>query len=84
MMTAKPLYRYTRDDGGITVSPEKPNTDYTEKIRLIADKGKVLTKNGTDFYSVIDVNSASGWREVDAPAEYLHFGNLEQENNFKN
>lgn len=76
-MITKPLYRYLREDGGVTVSPIKPNKEYTEKIRLVSEKGKVLTKNGTDFYTVIDVNSKDGWHEVDAPSEYLHFGVLE-------
>ena len=31
------LYKYIRDDGGTTVSPVKPNIEYTEMFRLIAD-----------------------------------------------
>jgi hypothetical protein len=44
--------------------------------RLVADDRKVLTQNGNDFYSVIDVKSASGWYEVDAPVEYLYAGEI--------
>lgn len=35
-------------------------------IRLVADDGKWLT-NGVDTVSAIDVVSADGWTEVDAP-----------------
>ena len=34
------LYKYIRDDGGATVSPVKPNAEYVEMFRLIADEGK--------------------------------------------
>jgi hypothetical protein len=37
------LYRFIREDGGVTVSPKEPATDYTLLLRLIADEGKVLT-----------------------------------------
>ena len=37
-------------------------------IRLVADDGKWLT-NGVDTVSAIDVVSADGWTEVDAPPE---------------
>ena len=37
------LYRYTRVDGGTTVSTEKPDTEYTETSRLIANDGYILT-----------------------------------------
>ena len=60
------LYRYKREDGGITVSPNKPECDYTEKCRLVADEEKVLT-NGTIQCESIDVESADGWTEIDKP-----------------
>ena len=60
------LYRYTRPDGGISVSPIKPNVEYTEMVRLIADEGKTLT-DGTNTAMCIDVSSAEGWTEIDAP-----------------
>lgn len=63
------LYRYTREDGGITTSPVKPDCEYTEKYRLIADEGKVLTQDGADLYACTDVASVDGWYEVDAPEE---------------
>lgn len=62
-----PIYRYKRPDGGVTVSPIEPNCEYTEGVRLVADKGKLITKNGIDFYTVKDENSAEGWYEVDNP-----------------
>lgn len=55
-----PLYRYTRPDGGVTVSPIKPDAEYTELCRLIADEGMAIT-NGVIITDCIDVNSADGW-----------------------
>lgn len=62
------LYRYTRPDGGISVSPIKPNVEYTEMVRLIADEGKALT-DGTNTTMCTDVSSAEGWTEIDAPKD---------------
>lgn len=40
------------------------------KIRLYADEGKVLTNNvGSTYWNCIDVTSADGWEEIDAPVE---------------
>lgn len=58
------LYRYTRPDGGISVSPIKPNVEYTEMVRLIADEGKALT-DGTNTTTCTDASSAEGWTEID-------------------
>lgn len=63
------LYKYTREDGGVTVSPVKPEGEYTEKYRLVADDGKMLTRDGVDLYACVDVESVDGWYEVDAPEE---------------
>jgi hypothetical protein len=63
-MTVIPLYRYERADGGITVSPTKPQSEYTELYRLIADEGKFVTKDDIDLYSAIDTDSVDGWREI--------------------
>lgn len=60
------LYKYIRADGGTTVSPMKPNTEYTEMFRLIADEGKELM-NGDIRTPCIDVESTEGWSEIDAP-----------------
>jgi hypothetical protein len=63
------LYKYIREGGGVTVSPVKPNVEYTEMYRLVADDGKVLTQDGENFTICVDVESVDGWDEVDAPEE---------------
>ena len=62
------LYRYTRPDGGISVSPIKPNVEYTEMVRLVADEGKALT-DGTNTTTCTDVSSTEGWTEIDVPKD---------------
>lgn len=64
-----PLYRYIREDGGVTVSTVKPDCEYAEKIRLVADEGKMLTLGGETLCACADVDSIDGWYEVDAPEE---------------
>lgn len=59
------LYRYIRPDGGVTTSPVKPDCEYTERYRLVADEGKTLT-DGTNTADCVDVESVDGWTEVDA------------------
>ena len=59
------LYKFIRDDGGTTISPAKPNTEYTEMFRLIADEGKELV-NGDVHTICIDVEHTEGWTEIDA------------------
>lgn len=68
-MQIKKLYRYIRADGGVTVSPNKPDCEYTEMVRLIADEGKALTKDGENFTPCTDTDTAAGWYEVDAPED---------------
>ena len=64
-MEIKPLYRFLREDGGTTESPDKPDgADYTTGYRLIASEGKLLTDGATETYC-IDVDSADGWSEID-------------------
>jgi hypothetical protein len=64
------LYKYDRGDGKITVSPIKPtDKEYTEKYRLVADDGKVLTYNGEIVGEVIDTDAVEGWDEVDRPLD---------------
>lgn len=63
-----PLYRYTRPDGGVTVSPIKPDAEYTELCRLIADEGMAIT-NGVIITDCIDVDSADGW--IDCEPEVI-------------
>lgn len=59
-----PLYRYERADGGTTISPVKPDCEYTEMVRLVADEGKELTKDGDNFTSCVDTENSDGWYEV--------------------
>ena len=61
------LYRYSREDGGITVSPVQPDVEYTEMYRLVADEGKALTQDGETLCPCVDVESVDGWYEVDDP-----------------
>ena len=64
-MEIKPLYRFLRDEGSVTESPEKPDgAEYTTRYRLIASDGKLLT-DGTTETCCIDVDSADGWYEID-------------------
>ena len=69
-MQIKTLYKTIRTDGGVTVSPDKPESgDFTEMLRLISDEGKLLTSNGIDTTPCVDVDFTDGWYEVDAPEE---------------
>lgn len=58
-----PLYRYIREGGGVTVSTEKPDEEYTELTRLVADEGYTLT-NGETFTSCTDTDNPGAWTEV--------------------
>ena len=61
------LYRYSREGGGITVSPIKPDgVNYEIRYRLIADEGKTLV-NGDITAECIDTDSTEGWNEIDCP-----------------
>ena len=64
-MQIVPIYKYTRPDGGVTVSPVKPDGDYTEMVRLVADEGMVLTQDEVTFTSCVDTDTADGWYEVE-------------------
>ena len=68
-MEIKTLYKYTRPDGGTTVSTVKPDGEYTETFRLIADEGKLLTQDGENMTSCVDTDTVEGWREVEEPEE---------------
>ena len=69
-MKIKPLYRFLREDGGVTESPDKPKgADYTTRYRLIASDGKLLTDGTMETYC-IDVDSADGWSEIDDPEKW--------------
>ena len=63
-MQTIPLYRYIRTDGGVTVSAVKPDTEYTELYRIVADDGYTLT-DGTNYTSCTDTADPSAWSEVE-------------------
>lgn len=60
------LYKYHRPDGGVTVSPVKPDREYTELSRLVADEGMTLT-DGETFTTCTDTDNPSAWTEVVDP-----------------
>lgn len=62
-MQTIPLYRYTRTDGGVTVSTIKPDSEYTELSRLVADEGYTLT-NGTEKSFCVDTTTPGDWTEI--------------------
>lgn len=61
------LYKYIRPDGGTTVSSTKPECEYIEMYRLIADENKVLV-NGNIITTCTDVSTIEGWTETESPA----------------
>ena len=58
------LYRFQRPDGGITISPNKPETEYSETYRIVADTDKMLTKDNKTFFNVIDDDYIELYTEV--------------------
>ena len=64
-MQVMTIYKYIRENGGTTVSPIKPNCEYAEMVRIIADEGKMLTQDGENFTACIDTDTVDGWYEVD-------------------
>lgn len=68
-MIEKTLYRYIREDGGVTVSPNMPDVEYTTLTRLVADKGKLLTKDGEVRVRCVDTYNVDEWYEVDSEEE---------------
>ncbi len=64
-----PLYRYNRDGGGVTVSPVKPNVQYTVLYRLVADEGKALTQDGVSTCDCIDTDYIESWYEIEKQVE---------------
>lgn len=63
-MTDITLYKFEREGGGTTVSPEKPvDIEYTTAHRLVADEGMILT-NGTDYVGCIDTDDVGNWNEI--------------------
>jgi hypothetical protein len=63
------LYRYNRPEGGVTVSPVKPDGEYTLLHRLIADEGCVLT-DGVNHVECVDTENPEVWDEEATAADY--------------
>lgn len=63
-MEVRTLYKYDRGNGKITVSPNKPDCEYTEMYRLIADEGKILV-NGNERTTCVDTHNIDGWEEIE-------------------
>lgn len=67
-MIVKEMYKYERMKGKITVSFNAPeNKEYTKIYRLIAEEGKVITKDGIDLFDCRDTDTTEGYYEIDAP-----------------
>lgn len=64
------LYRFTRADGGVTVSPVKPEGEYTEMFRLVAGEGMALT-DGVTTTSCTDTDNVGVWTEIEFVEEDL-------------
>ena len=59
-----PLYRVRRENGGIDITPVRPDSgEYETLYRLIADEGKTLF-NGAEKIACIDTNDLSKWTET--------------------
>lgn len=65
-----PVYRYTRPDGGVSISPVKPNTEYTELTRLVAEEGRTLTDGVTET-TCVDTDNPDAWDEILTDSETL-------------
>lgn len=64
------LFRYTRANGGITISTKRPQVEYTELFRLIADNGKALT-DGKVMTPCIDTEDVNIWTEIEISEEKI-------------
>ena len=65
-MNIKILYKFIREDGGVTTSLTRPiGLEYVEMFRIIASENKMITQDNQNFYSCIDTFSEIGWQEVD-------------------
>ena len=59
-MTQRPII-YTYGDG-----------TKRSRINIVADSGKLLTSDGGEtVYTCVDVDSVTGWTEIDAPGEEI-------------
>lgn len=75
------LYKYTREDGGVTVSPTEPIEQYTLMYRVIADEGKEVSNDGVNWAPCVDTDTNVGWNEREAAGED---GNEATEEDYRN
>lgn len=68
-MKTKTLYKYTREDGGTTTSPIKPECKYIELVRVIADQNKILVLPDGTQTNCTDIDSIEGITEIDHVVE---------------
>lgn len=60
------LYRYENHLGQLVISPREPIvTSYATLYRIIAEDGKMLTKDDINVTPVVDTYSTEEWREID-------------------
>lgn len=79
------LYKIKRVSGAVRVTVNPPSEDLIPfGVRLIADEGKAITKDGVNLFTVKDEPFVEGegtveekvaataalWQEVEAPAEW--------------
>ncbi len=79
------IYKIKRASGVVVVTPTSPNDSYAPfGIRLVADKGKAITKDRVNLFTVKDepfvesegtieekvAATAALWHEVEAPEEW--------------
>jgi hypothetical protein len=65
-MTKTVYYTYLGTNGVIESPVHLEDVFYTRKLRLTADKGKQLTKDGKNFFSsvMIPESDLAEWKEV--------------------
>lgn len=67
-MTKTILYTYFGTNGIITSEVHLENVPALKKVRLTADKGKILTNGVVSLEVVVTTeDSADSWQEVDKP-----------------
>lgn len=64
-------YKYA-EKNGYAVSPHKPDCEYEEMVRLVAEEGHALTQDGINYFYCIDAETADGWLEI--PGEWNEDG----------
>jgi hypothetical protein len=69
-MTKEILYTYLGTNGTITSPVHLEDIYYTRSVKLSADRMKVLTKDGKNFFYSVTVpeSEVAEWREVNEKA----------------